>query len=201
METEAITIEADVAANAAQAELLHVLSLPVGTPEEKRVALESLKQLSARHRELEKRRKELTAPIDESKKRVMSLFRPALEKLDKAIEQLKLRIGAYEQKVEKERAAAMATATAALAAGDQAGAQAAIVKAFGQDDGHVDGSYNRTTWHFEVVDAAAIPREYLQPNEQLIGHVVRENKGAVAIPGVRVWSETKPVVRTAGGVS
>ena len=82
---DALTIEANVARSAAEAELAHVLGLSVTTPEEKRIALETLKALSAKHRELETRRKEITAPMDLAKKRVMSLFKPALEKLDVAI--------------------------------------------------------------------------------------------------------------------
>jgi hypothetical protein len=198
---DAVSIEANVATNEATTELEHVLGLSVETPDQRRVALETLKQLSERHRSLDKRRKELTAPIDESKKRIIALFREPLTKLEAAIDRLKVTIGRYDQDVQQARAAAMAEATAALAKGDHATANSAIMQAFGGESGAIDGSYNRTDWKFEIVDAFALPREYLQPNVEAIGAVVRSTRGAVAIPGVRVWSETKPVVRTGGGVS
>ena len=45
-----------------------------------------------------------------------------------------------------------------------------------------------TVWRFEIVDAAAIPREYLSVNETAIGKVVQALKGETKIPGVRVYS-------------
>lgn len=42
-------------------------------------------------------------------------------------------------------------------------------------------------WHFEIVDAEAIPREYLTVNESRIGKVVQALKGGTEIAGVRVY--------------
>lgn len=53
------------------------------------------------------------------------------------------------------------------------------------------------TWRFEVVDAAALPREYLVPNEAAIRKVVSALKDLTHIPGVRVWAEQ--AVRTKKG--
>lgn len=197
--SDAIAIEANVATSAAVTELEHVLGIVVDSPESKRLALENLMQLSAKHRELDSRRRELTRPLDDSKKRIMALFRPAIDKIEFAIERLKRQLGSYEQRVLAERDAAMKTATAALAAGDSAGAEAAIAAAFARDDGHVDGAHNRTKWQYEIVDVNALPRELMEPNHSAIGALVRDQKGATSIPGVRVWSEIVPVVRTAGG--
>jgi len=47
----------------------------------------------------------------------------------------------------------------------------------------------RESWRFAIEDAAAIPREYLVPDEKAIGAVVRAMKGRTNIPGVRVWSD------------
>lgn len=41
------------------------------------------------------------------------------------------------------------------------------------------------TWGFEIVNAAAIPREYMMPDEKKIGAVVRGTKGTIEIPGVK----------------
>lgn len=48
----------------------------------------------------------------------------------------------------------------------------------------------RTFWRYEIVDEAAIPREYMCVDERAIGATVRTRKGSTSIPGVRVYSET-----------
>jgi hypothetical protein len=53
----------------------------------------------------------------------------------------------------------------------------------------VDGIHAREVWRFAVIDAAAIPREYLAIDHKKLGGVVRALKGAAQIPGVRVWAE------------
>jgi len=45
----------------------------------------------------------------------------------------------------------------------------------------------RTVWQYEIVDANAIPRNYLIPNEKLIGANVRA--GVREIPGIRIYSK------------
>jgi len=42
------------------------------------------------------------------------------------------------------------------------------------------------SYSFEITDAAAIPAEYMIPDEKKIGAVVRATKGSIAIPGVKV---------------
>lgn len=59
----------------------------------------------------------------------------------------------------------------------------------------IDGVSYRDEWRHEVVDAAAVPREYLMVNEQAIARVVAATQGAVTIPGVRTFVLKVPVVR------
>lgn len=47
-------------------------------------------------------------------------------------------------------------------------------------------------WHFEIVDAEAIPRDYLTVNESRIAKVVQALKGGTTIPGVRVYKTLEP---------
>lgn len=44
-------------------------------------------------------------------------------------------------------------------------------------------------WKHQVINERAVPREYLMVNEKAIGAVVRNTKGQVTIPGVRIWKE------------
>jgi phage-related minor tail protein len=49
----------------------------------------------------------------------------------------------------------------------------------------------RKVWRFRVVDPAALPAEFLIPDEKKIGERVREQQEDCAIPGVEVWSEDR----------
>ncbi len=51
----------------------------------------------------------------------------------------------------------------------------------------VAGTSTREEWRWEVVDADAVPREYLVVDEVKLGRVVRALKGDAKIPGVRIY--------------
>jgi len=51
----------------------------------------------------------------------------------------------------------------------------------------VAGVSYRENWQFEISDASAIPRDYLTPDVQKIGKMVKALKGTTNIPGVRVF--------------
>jgi len=52
------------------------------------------------------------------------------------------------------------------------------------------GVSSQQTWKFKIVNADLIPREYLIPDERVIGQVVRGLKGKTCIPGVAVYAES-----------
>jgi hypothetical protein len=47
----------------------------------------------------------------------------------------------------------------------------------------------RTAWHVEIVDASLVPRDWLTVNEKALEAFARSTKGAVAVAGVRFFSE------------
>lgn len=54
----------------------------------------------------------------------------------------------------------------------------------------------RDNWCFEVVDPAAVPRQYMMPDEIKIGKVVRALKGQIDILGVRIFN--RPIMASVG---
>lgn len=54
----------------------------------------------------------------------------------------------------------------------------------------LEGVSGRTTWRYRIINAALIPREYLMPNETMIGGTVRAQKDKTKIPGVEVYPDT-----------
>ena len=59
----------------------------------------------------------------------------------------------------------------------------------------IEGVATVDTWKFYVENPAQVPREYLIPDEKKIGQIVRAMKGAMQIPGVKIWVEKTPRIR------
>lgn len=51
------------------------------------------------------------------------------------------------------------------------------------------GFHTRDNWTWSIIDEAQIPREFLKPNDAVIGAYVRSHKGDTSIPGIRVINE------------
>jgi len=65
-----------------------------------------------------------------------------------------------------------------------------------ETDGGAKVTYRKQT-HFEIVDAEAVPREYLCVDEKKVGAAVRSGIATPEnpVPGVRIWITEEPVVR------
>lgn len=145
---EAVRIEADLAKAQALEEREHAAQLVVTTPDEYRVAVEALKQATAKHREIEAQRKKATAPLDEAKKQILEWFRPAVDNLTSAIASIRRALATYEgQQRQRESEAA-----AKYAATPSAETKADLVQAFKGTVESVQGVAKRTIWKFEVAD-------------------------------------------------
>jgi len=57
------------------------------------------------------------------------------------------------------------------------------------------GASVRKTWKYRIVDPNMIPREYLVPNETLIGGIARTMKEKASIPGIEFYSEASASLR------
>ena len=60
-----------------------------------------------------------------------------------------------------------------------------------------EGVSKQESWNFEITNVNLIPREYLIPDQQKIGAVVRALKDRTEIPGVRIWRAAGIAVRRA----
>lgn len=65
-----------------------------------------------------------------------------------------------------------------------------------RDPPKVAGISTRETWHFEITNAAQVPREYLVVDEARVRKVVQALKGDAKIPGVRVYAERSMAARS-----
>jgi hypothetical protein len=57
------------------------------------------------------------------------------------------------------------------------------------------GEATRSIWKCRVVDVAAIPREYMVPNEKALDGIAKATKGAIKIAGVEFYEEKSLSVR------
>ena len=55
-------------------------------------------------------------------------------------------------------------------------------------------AYEKSSWKFEIQDIGNVPREYLMVNPKQVEHMLEI--GVQDIPGLKVWKETKTILRT-----
>jgi len=177
---------------------------------------EILKRIKGRYQEIETKRKEMTLPLDEAKRKIMDFFRQPLEQLSSAERQIKGAMGAFTQEQERirreeeQRIQALARAEQdrldKLAMDQIAQAQkegdtekaAKILDAVVQvavpivqfERPKVQGIKTVTRWKHRIINGTLIPREYLIPNDKLLADIAVSTKGAMKIPGVEFYSES-----------
>lgn len=174
-------------------------------------------------KELDGMRKDMTRPLDDSKKRIMDFFRKPILALEQAKADVNSRITAYtleeQRKAEAERKrieAQMkaeaeaeakrkeAEAMEALESGNAEQAEELIAEAEEVKESvpvvqvqaeKVDGTYLKKSYSFVITDPTIIPRPYLTPDEKKIQKVIDAMKGDVDIPGIKVIENVKAVSR------
>ena len=132
-------------------------------------AAEHLKAIKAKTKELDDLRKSLTRPLDESKRRIMDFFQKPIDWLSRA-----------EAKGKEEKAEELRR---------QAQEAEAIVPIVALKVEKINGIATKKVWKFKIVKETLIPREYLMPNEKMLGEVARATKGTLKVEGVEFFSE------------
>jgi hypothetical protein len=164
-----------------------LVSWHVNDAESERLAVEALRWVKAKAKELDTRRKTVTGPLRAAAKEVDGWFKPALEALKAAEERLKDELVRFHFRKPEANAAAILEAQAAATPVE---AHAALSRV--AEESMPAGTHTRRTKRWEVVDFDLLPRDYLVPDEIAIRNAV--NKG-IEVPGVRVWTEESVVVR------
>lgn len=216
METFAVPEDAQKLVLQAENDVADVLLLRIASKDNYVEAGEILKRVKGRYQEIEAKRKEMTAPLDETKKRIMDFFRQPLDRLANAERAIKAEMVRFSdeqerlRKAEEERLQRLAQEEqrqrdetlqkeidAAQERGDDQTAETLLQSATKTavptvhiDKPKVEGIKTVTRWKYRITDESLIPREYLMPNGMLLGSVAVSSKGTVKIPGVEFYSES-----------
>lgn len=168
-------------------------------------------------------RKSITAKLDEEKKRIMAQEKTIIAPIVGAIDRAKALTDAYlaerAKVAEEARRKALEAATSAQESVErnQRAAEAfgittidvptpetpslTLTPAEVSSLSSLSGISARVTWDFEITDANALPREFMQPSPTLIKAYIQNAKrigtpiASVRIPGVRVFEKTSSVIR------
>jgi hypothetical protein len=183
-------------------------------------AADFVKQIGDALKKAEAKRKETKEPYLLAAAAVDIDFRAITAPLAALKTSVEAKIGAFQKKAaaeerarreEEARRVAEEAARAAAAAETQTdledaikreaeaqkAAKAAAVKTI--DISRHRGDYGslatiKTTWEFEIENAALVPREYCAPSETLIRAAIRAG-GVRAIPGIRIYQRESTIVR------
>lgn len=196
--SELIKIEKQTDAHAEEAisNLEIAKSFVPATQEEFEMVVSGLKEIKTKYKDIDAERKELVQPLNDTVKRINSMYRPVLTTLTNTEIVLKKTVAAYQAAKEEEHQQHLLATQAAFDADDteavvkhsEAAAESQITK--------VKGMSTRKVWKFEITDVSKVPAEYLMVDERKVGEVVRIQKGETTIPGIRVYSEDVVAVRT-----
>jgi ribosomal protein S17E len=167
-----------------------------------------ISQAHALHKSLIDEKKKFTAPLEEAEKIVKRSIAGYLYEEDRKRREVEAERARIEAEARAEAEKKMKAVEKAEAKGDTAKAESIAQDAVNVMTAKIDaapvipdapqaaGLSLTENWKFEIVDAKAIPREYLSPDEVKIGRIVRALKSEAKIPGVRIWSEKSLSART-----
>jgi len=176
------------------------------------VTLEEGRQLAVIGRKLEKliedRRKELTKPYDDEKKKIMDFVKQLVAGVNNAVEGLRGRILVYEREMERQRQEKLRQLQAEIKAKEEEAQRKLREAAKNQsvdesieaarlneelmldaqrevDFAKAKSSNIRMVWTFEVTNLNEIPREFLVLNETAVRNAIKA--GTREIPGINIF--------------
>lgn len=163
-------------------------------------------KIKGKIKELDEKRKAITAPLDLAKKNIMALFNPIIAKLENGVEILDQGVIIYteeqdriareaqakadeEARKAREKAEAKAKELEAQgkterAAAYQAKAEAVVAPVIIAATPKVTGQAIKEQWYAEVTNFKALSDDYKLPNQSSLDRVAQATKGKVNIPGV-----------------
>ena len=178
----------------AEGALGRVRAFEIVGPDGLATADRALNAIAKQRDEWDAERKSFVGPLKDVAKRIDQAFKTILDPLDLAERELKAKIGAHALAERKDRERLLAEAAKAAREGDDAAAEALVVAAVPPPPPDDAKASARIEWTGQVVDAAAIPRQYLVPDVAALEALTRAAGRDPQIPGWQAYE--RAVVRT-----
>lgn len=194
-------------------------AIVVNSPDSYRTSVEFLQAVKAKHKQVVEFFQPMKSAAHAAWKAVVSQEKSSLDSLESAetvlkkkasdyqaaeerkrrLEQARLQAEADERaRVEREKLERAAAKLKTPERREQKLAEAASVAApvisVAPTTPKVEGVTMRTTWKHRVVDAMAVPREYLMVNEKQLDLLAKSTKGNVTVSGVEFYAEQSMAV-------
>lgn len=178
------TVEAQVAPARQEAteQLAQLAAFELSTQADIDFCGELLRDVRTRADALEAQRLAVAEPLTKAKKALDALFKPVRDVFEAMDALLVDKVVAFRARVQE----AQQQALVAVEGGSRDPEVLALAHA---TPTLPEGFSEQVTYDVEVEDITAVPLELLQLNEKLVKAYVRERKGQVEIPGVRVISK------------
>lgn len=157
----------------------------------------ALGEVKSEWKKLDAKQKKVTKPLGDVLKEVRSWFKPAKDHYNEAERIWKEKLADAHRKAEEAQDKALKEAQEAHQAGDAEAVRTAMVQSQASEIQQASNVSMIKGWDFEVTDAGQLPRQYLMPDVQAIGGVVKALGDKAGIPGVRVFEKTTVVRRGA----
>ncbi len=155
-----------------------------------------IKDVKTRWKLIEAERKKITTPLYQAYKNVQALFEAPLSYYADVETVLKTKLLEAQARAKAAEDAALLAAQQASAVGDRHQLAVAMHQAGQAVIETPAGQQNRTSWGYEVTDSSLIPLHFMMVDHSRLGAFVRENKGAIPVPGVRQYEVHSVAVRT-----
>ena len=147
----------------------------------------ALKACKGEIKRLETKRKTFTGPLLQTKRLIDAEFKMPITILEACEKQLKIKVVDYHAAIEVQQHVAMVSLQAAHAQGNFA--QAIQLSQSVPEVPKVDGVSVSHVWKYRLVDAMAVPREYLAVNDKAVRAAIRD--GHREIPGLEIYQESQ----------
>lgn len=150
--------------------------LALATDADAEFAGEIVREVKAKHRELDDRRKQVVAPLNEVVRTINSWFKPPMEELERVERVIKTKIAEFVRKREEEARDALARAAEAATSTEAEQALSALAALAGPPT----GTSVRMQWKWRITDEASVPRAFLSVDA---GKVTSHLRGSVKDQG------------------
>lgn len=187
--------EAMMLLSQAQQVAASVPTLTITNADEYQQAAAGLVELKGRWKTVEEKRTSLVKPLNDVVKSINGMFKPVLDSWDRTMDVVKRAMQDYQVREAEVQRKAL-EAAAALAQQGQTGQEFNALVAQGSAlPTKAQGISTRSMWRWRVVDAGAVPREYLCVDQAKVDAVVKAQQDGAKIPGIEVYREEIMAVR------